>query len=78
MMFAHRQIVENPTVLRRHDLFENKFVYRQLIAKGLFYRTIPSTWKEISYIRMLEKGISYEVPAEGNGLLIAYKSMPIR
>ena len=78
MMFTHRQIVENPTVLRREDLFENKFVYRQLIAKGLFYKIIPSTWKEISYNRMLDKGITYEVPAEGNGLLIAYKAMPIK
>tara|TARA_R110002020_G_scaffold58263_4_gene159727 strand:+ start:2168 stop:2401 length:234 start_codon:yes stop_codon:yes gene_type:complete len=75
-MFERRQIVENPVVLRRHDLFENKFVYRQLTAKGVFYRVIPSTWKEISYIRLLEKGITYEVPAEGNGLLIAYKAAP--
>ena len=75
-MFSRRQIIENPVVLRREDLFENKFVYRQLIAKGLFYRVIPSTWKEISYIRLLEKGVTYEVPAEGDGLLIAYKAMP--
>jgi hypothetical protein len=76
MMFPQRQIVESPTVLRRQDLVENKFVYRQLIVKGLFYRVIPATWKEISYIRLLDKGLTYEVPSEGDGLLIAYKAMP--
>ena len=75
-MFSQRQIIENPIVLRREDLFENKFVYRQLIARGLFFRVIPSTWKEISYIRLLEKGVTYEVPVDGDGLLIAYKAMP--
>ena len=75
-MFPQRQTVENPTVLRRKDLFENKFVYRQIIAKGLFYRVIPSTWKEISYIRLLVNGATLEVPAEGDGLLIAHKAMP--
>ena len=75
-MFPQRQIIKNPVVLRREDLFENNFVYRQLIAKGLFYRVIPSTWKEISYIRLLDKGATCEVPAKGDGLLIAHKAMP--
>ena len=48
------------------------------MAKGLFYRIIPSTWREISYIRMLDKGFTYEVPAEGDGLLIAHKAMPLK
>jgi|TARA_R110000751_G_scaffold304514_1_gene420036 hypothetical protein len=77
-MFARRQLVENPIVLRRHNLFENKFVYKSIMAKGLFYRIIPSTWREISYIRMLDKGFTYEVPAEGDGLLIAHKAMPLK
>ena len=75
-MFARRQLVENPIVLRRHNLFENKFVYKSIMAKGLFYRIIPSTWREISYIQMLIKGDTLEVPAEGDGLFIKASALP--
>tara|TARA_R100001463_G_scaffold86872_2_gene141650 strand:- start:201 stop:434 length:234 start_codon:yes stop_codon:yes gene_type:complete len=75
-MFQNRHVVENPTVLRRENLLENKFVYRVALVKGIYCRVIPSTWKEISYIKLLEKGVSYEVPSEGDGLFITFKSMP--
>ena len=75
-MFVIRQVVLNPVVLRRHKLFENKFLYRSSIAEGVFCKVIPATWKEISYIKLLEKGVSYEVPYEGNGLLIKDSAMP--
>tara|TARA_R100001015_G_C4506349_1_gene79373 strand:+ start:172 stop:405 length:234 start_codon:yes stop_codon:yes gene_type:complete len=75
-MFQNRYVVENPSVLRRENLFENKFVYRVTLAKGVYCRVIPSTWKEICYLRLLEKGVTYEVPSEGNGLFITFKAMP--
>jgi hypothetical protein len=75
-MFQQRHVVENPSVLRREDLFENKFVYRVVIAKGTYYRVIPSTWKEVCFMRLLEKGLTYEVPYDGDGLLITKKAMP--
>ncbi len=75
-MFANRQVVLNPVVLRRHKLFENRVLYRSSIAEGVFCRVIPNTWKEISYIRLLEKGTSYEVPYDGDGLLVLDSAMP--
>jgi len=75
-MFANRQVVLNPVVLKRHKLFENRVLYRSSIAEGVFCKVIPATWKEISYIKLLEKGVTYEVPYEGNGLLIKDSAMP--
>ena len=67
-MFLFRQIIEDPMVLRRKDLGENKFTYRVTQAKGTFYRVIPDNWKEICYLKLLEKGDTLEVLADGHGL----------
>lgn len=69
-MFLFRQIIEDPMVLRRKNLGENKFTYRVTQAKGTFYRVIPDNWKEICYLKLLEKGDTLEVPADGDGVVI--------
>ena len=75
-MYPQRRPAKNPKVLRRKDLGENRFTYRSVVAKGLFFRVIPSTWKEIFFIQMLIKGDTLEVPAEGDGLFIKASALP--
>ena len=75
-MFQQRQPIEDPLVLRRKDLGENRFTYRVVIAKGSFFRVTPSTWKEVSFVQMLIKGNTLEVPAEGDGLFIRADAIP--
>jgi hypothetical protein len=75
-MYPQRQLIEDPLVLRRKDLGENKFTYRVTLAKGAYFRVAPSTWKEVLFIRLLEKGHTLEVPADGDGLLIKDSAIP--
>jgi hypothetical protein len=75
-MYPQRELLKDPLVLWRKDLGENKFTYRVTLAKGLYFRVVPSTWKEILFIQMLIKGDTLEVPAEGNGLLIKAEAIP--
>ena len=76
-MYPQRQPIENPLVLRRKDLGENRFTYQITLAKGSFFRVTPSTWKEVSFAQMLIKGDPLEVPAEGDGLFIRADAIPI-
>lgn len=75
-MYPQRRALKDPPVLRRKDLGENRFTYRVIIAKGLYFRVIPSTWREILFIQMLAKGDTLEVPAEGDGLFIKASALP--
>ncbi len=75
-MFTQRHVVKNPSVLRRKDLFENRFVYKVTVTQGSYYRVIPNCWKEVSFLRLLEKGIDLEVPAEGDGVFVSFRALP--
>ena len=75
-MYQQRQPIEDPLVLRRKDLGENRFTYRVVISQGSFFRVIPSTWKEVCFVQLLIKGDTFEVPAEGDGLFIKADAIP--
>ena len=53
-------------------------MYGVKISKGEYYRVIPSTMKEINFMLLLQKHVEYEVPANGNGLLVVARVMPIK
>jgi hypothetical protein len=75
-MFQQRHVVKNPSVLRRKNLHENRFVYRVTVAQGSYYRVVPDCWKEICFLRLLEKGVDLEVPSEGDGVFVSFKALP--
>jgi hypothetical protein len=76
-MFLFRKLEKDPLIIQRKDLHENKFVYSVKVAEGAYYRVIPSNMREINFIRLLQKHADYEVPAQGDGLLVASRVLPL-
>ena len=75
-MFSQRQLIEDPLVLRRKELGDNRFTYRVTQVKGRFYMVIPSNGREVFFAQMLSKGITLEVSPEGDGFLIREDALP--
>tara|TARA_R100001443_G_scaffold117353_3_gene141659 strand:+ start:3781 stop:4014 length:234 start_codon:yes stop_codon:yes gene_type:complete len=69
-MFQNRVKVENPLVAIREDLPNKDFKFGNVTQLGVFYLVIPSSYREIYYLQLLDKNISVFVPSEGDGLLI--------
>jgi len=76
-MFLFRKLEEDPLTIHRKDLHENKFVYSVQVARGTYYRVVPSNMKEINFMLLLQKHAEYEVPAHGDGLLVTKRVMPL-
>ena len=74
-MFPNRELVKNPSVLRRLEIPPSDFKFISEIIDGDFYFIIPKKAREIFYIQMLGKNIDVFIPSNGNGLLIRRRAI---
>jgi|ETNvirenome_6_85_1030632.scaffolds.fasta_scaffold00850_7 hypothetical protein len=77
-LFHERVAENNPKVLlRQDDPVKNDFTFRVQERVGWFYRVIPSSAKDVAYLRSLQKGYDYFAPAEGDGLIVSAHAIPV-
>lgn len=75
-MFPQRKLIEDPLVLRRKELGDNRFTYRVAQVRGRYFRVIPCDWRDVFYAQTLVKGVDLEVSPDGDGFLIKENVMP--
>lgn len=75
-MFADRTPVMSPEFILRIDTGKEP-TFSTSVAEGLWYRVLPSTYKEICFIQALPKNIKVLTPAHSDGVLIRADAMPI-
>ncbi len=69
-MFTWKTKEVNPTALKKTNLPHNDFRMEEVSLKGIFYRVIPSTAREIFFLQTLNKGSTIHAPANGDGVLV--------
>jgi hypothetical protein len=69
-LFKRKTQELNPLVLRRHNVPPNDFKFEEVPLKGLFYRVIPETAREVFFLQTLNKGSTIYAPADGDGLIV--------
>lgn len=70
-----RPISDPEVIMRVRSITTDEHRFPTAVIHGDYYRVIPTTFKEIQYLQMLEKYQQIWAPFRGNGVIVSAEAI---